>query len=334
MQIGRTSRGIFLRPLKKGYAHVHGKRILKILAGIAILVFILNSPLAPKTHVLAEVPAGESEYFIPGFSQDLRTILVDIDNDPVITNTMHNVITVSVGGDNTTVYYDHWENGYGTGTTGADEIYTANKGDILTFRIPRHSVQPPRQQHGFLSGKHLPGRRLPGRPIEFLLRRARPDLRGRRRGIGRASLLADFQRHGVCQRLGNIPRQTLPDQLYHPGWRRLRHPAFADFEQVFVIAQASEDGTTIQIDDPRTANVDLTTTLGRGEVTQLSHIGKGTSVSANHPVQVQFIVGEFNARRVFREPQLYGGSQRIVVVHLLRPGPGFCRRPNTELYTL
>jgi hypothetical protein len=167
MQIGRTSRGIFLRSLRKGYAHLQEKRILKILAGITILVFILNSPLAPKTRVQAEVPAGASEYFIPGFSQDLRTILVDIDNDPVITNTMHNVITVSVGEDNTTVYYDHWENGYGTGTTGADEIYTANKGDILTFESPAIPSNPRGSSLASCPGSNFPDGGAPGGQSNF-----------------------------------------------------------------------------------------------------------------------------------------------------------------------
>ena len=104
------------------------------------------------------------------------------------------------------------------------------------------------------------------------------------------------------------------------------YPTYPDFEQVFVLAQATTDGTIININDPRTVGVDVTAPLDRGEVTGLSHIGKGTTVTANHPVQVQFIVGAPNSGHVFRKPQLYGGAQRVVVVDLLRPGAGFCRR--------
>ncbi len=72
--------------------------------------------------------AGYSEYFIPGSIDQLFRILQDIDNSPELGNAfgigtcatgvvpaggvggcnyMHNVVTVSVTSDGTTIYYDH-----------------------------------------------------------------------------------------------------------------------------------------------------------------------------------------------------------------------------------
>ena len=142
IHLGRTIQSTFFQRVIRRISDPRFRRARQILAGLAVLALLLISPITPSLPVQADVPAGDSEYFIPGFSQDLRTILVDIDNDPVITNTMHNVITVSVGGDNTTVYYDHWEDGYGTLATGYNERYTASKGDILTFESPTIPSNP------------------------------------------------------------------------------------------------------------------------------------------------------------------------------------------------
>jgi hypothetical protein len=107
------------------------QRLLRIL----MMVVWLVSTFGVVQPVKAEVPAGDSEYYIPGYSQDLLTILRDIDNDPNVGTTLHNVVTITVASDNATVYYDHWENGYLSGAAG-DEVYQANRGDILTFESP------------------------------------------------------------------------------------------------------------------------------------------------------------------------------------------------------
>jgi len=70
--------------------------------------------------------------FIPGFSQVLRDILVDIDNDPAIGDPLHNVIPISAGGNNTTIHDNHWENGYGIGAIGSDEKTGAYRYRVYT----------------------------------------------------------------------------------------------------------------------------------------------------------------------------------------------------------
>src|SRR5215208_1056278 len=94
------------------------------------------------------VPAGYSEYFIPGGAQQLYALLLD--NDTATTgNNMNNVITISVAAP-VTIYYDHWENNYNnasgvyTNHLGAhfDERYTAVKGDVITFTSPTVPSNP------------------------------------------------------------------------------------------------------------------------------------------------------------------------------------------------
>ena len=121
---------------------------------IGVLLVLLVSTFATPQNASAAIPAGYSEYYIPGGTDQLFALLRDIDNDPELGNAtvfgtsvgtcttgtipaggvgpcnyMHNVTTVSISSDGVTVYYDHWENGYGTGSTGNDEIYVANEGD-------------------------------------------------------------------------------------------------------------------------------------------------------------------------------------------------------------
>jgi hypothetical protein len=102
-------------------------RIVVILAVLMQLLVFL-----PPQPVEAAVVAGFSEYFVPGFSDDLMEILDDIEVNQAVGTTLTSLVTISVGGD-VTLYYDHWENGLGS-TVSADETYTANKGDVLTFK--------------------------------------------------------------------------------------------------------------------------------------------------------------------------------------------------------
>ncbi len=277
-------------------AALNRRRILRFLASAAILFLFVNSPFAPfKTQtVKAEVPAGISEYFIPGFSQDLLYILTNIQVTDLGTN-LHNVITISVGGDNTTIYYDHWENGYGTGTTGYDEMYTASKGDILTFESPSIPSTPRGGSLTACAGSVYPAGGSPGGQPNYCY-----DGRDRIYVVGGAVSVAQSFWPSVAAigtRFANA-WEIYPVKPYETSYSipvgedlYAAPKNYLDFQKVYVIVQASQNGTSIQIDDPRTVGVDLSTTLNKGEVAHLYHVGKGTTVTANHPVQVQFIVG-------------------------------------------
>ena len=69
-------------------------------------------------------------------------------------------------------------------------------------------------------------------------------------------------------------------------------PGLEDFANTYVIAQSTQDGNTVTIDDPSTGGVDVNVVLNKGQVTQLYGIDSGTTVTGTYPVQVQFIAGE------------------------------------------
>jgi LPXTG-site transpeptidase (sortase) family protein len=296
MHILRIPEDTFLKRVLRSIADPRQRRLLQVLAGLAVLSLLLLSPIAPRRPVQAEVPAGESEYFIPGFSQNLLDILRNIDNNPAVGNNLHNVITVSVGGDNTTIYYDHWENGYSTGAAG-DEVYHANKGDILTFESPSIPSNPRGSSLTACSGSVFPAGGSPGGQPNYCY-----DGRDRIYVVGGAVSVAQAFWPTSNGTVFANAWEVYPVKPYETSYTipvgedLYGAPKnYLDFQYAFVIAQAAEDGTTLQIDDPRTAGVDLAITLNRGEVAHLDHIGKGTTVTADHPVQVQFIVGTYNA---------------------------------------
>ena len=104
--------------------------VFRALTAISLaLSWAVSIPAQP-----AQAAAGFSEYFIPGPASQIQPILVNNDNDPVVGNNITNVITVVLSSNNTTVYYDHWEDGYGTGAVGNNEMYVGNKGTVFTFR--------------------------------------------------------------------------------------------------------------------------------------------------------------------------------------------------------
>ncbi len=133
----------------------------KLLSGILLL-------LACSTYSHAAAPAGYSEYYIPGDENQMANIWANIGTAggtagaPVVVSganaARHTTISVVAWSDNTTVYYDHWENCKGTAlgsggcTNGynfdpndpstADETYTLNKGESHIFESNNIPVNP------------------------------------------------------------------------------------------------------------------------------------------------------------------------------------------------
>jgi uncharacterized repeat protein (TIGR01451 family) len=101
---------------------------------------------------LAQVPAGYSEYYIPGDEDNLSLALCthgSTSNACTSTST-HAVISVTAWADNTRVYYDHWEDGYNfdpANPTTANEAYTLQTGERMVFEsatitLPRTATPP------------------------------------------------------------------------------------------------------------------------------------------------------------------------------------------------
>ena len=108
-------------------------QLLRKLLLVTLLIVLLGGQLAhPVQQVSANVPAGFSEYFVPGASDDLYKILYDLST---FTDTQFtNILTMPITSNNLTIYYDHWENGYLSGPAG-DEVYSGlTVGQIVTFK--------------------------------------------------------------------------------------------------------------------------------------------------------------------------------------------------------
>ena len=118
---------------------VQGSRVCARLRWLAA-AFLLLACVSPA-H--AQVPAGYSEYYIPGDEDNLSLALCthgSTSNACTSTNT-HAVISVTGWADTTAVYYDHWENGYNfdpANPTTADETYTFNTGQRHGLRERHH----------------------------------------------------------------------------------------------------------------------------------------------------------------------------------------------------
>ena len=96
---------------------------------------------------MAQAVAGYSEYFIPGDEDNIGLVLCAFGTGgnacPAGYHT-HTVISVTAWSDKTTIYYDHWENGYNfdpanPGAT-ADETYTLNTGQRISFESANISL--------------------------------------------------------------------------------------------------------------------------------------------------------------------------------------------------
>jgi LPXTG-site transpeptidase (sortase) family protein len=204
-------------------------------------------------------------------------------------NQMLNVVTITVASDNTTIYYDHWENGYTNNATG-DEVYVRNKGAVLFFNTQNMVI--PR-----LAGNTCTSTNPNGASTACYDGGDRIYVAG-----GSVSVSQVFWPEVTSSVFANAweiypvkPYQlsyTIPvgeDLTVNPGGA-----FYNQFEAVMVFVQASQDGTTVEIDDPRYAGVEVTASLNRGRTTELFHIGAGTTVTANHPIQAQFMVGRLN----------------------------------------
>jgi uncharacterized repeat protein (TIGR01451 family)/fimbrial isopeptide formation D2 family protein len=110
---------------------------------------------------VAQVAAGYSEYFIPGDEDDVGIVLCSHGGGCAAGYHTHAVISVTAWSDTTTVYYDHWENGYNfdpanPGTT-ADETYTLNTGQRMAFEsaniaLPRTATPPTTTCNNYRNG--------------------------------------------------------------------------------------------------------------------------------------------------------------------------------------
>ncbi len=123
------------------------KRAIQILVAV-IWVSLTAFPLLPGQLLgaRADIPAGYSEFYIPGSEEQMWGIFYDLDPYLLdINDGMHSIIAVTAGADNTSLYYDHWEDDYDFdpgNLTSADESYFLDQGDVQKFESSAIPVNP------------------------------------------------------------------------------------------------------------------------------------------------------------------------------------------------
>ncbi len=262
------------------------KSSLRMLVLVAFMTAAGLQYLAPVQISKANVSAGFSEYFIPGAAAQLFAILQSNSPSVGFGSSLHNVITIPITTPNLSIFYDHWENGYTTGATG-DEVYSGYPvGSVLTFESPAIPANPR------------------GTGLDACADSANPngtttacyDGRDRIFIFGGAVFLAQaFWPTGIGPIFANAwevhPVKAWEASYTLPVGENLYNlPAYADFDNVYVLIQASQDNTIVSMTNPGGTALP-TTVLDRGQVTELYHVNAGALVTASKPVQVQFIVG-------------------------------------------
>ncbi|OGO71216.1 MAG: hypothetical protein A2Z37_07255 [Chloroflexi bacterium RBG_19FT_COMBO_62_14] len=272
---------MFVSPARFSHAsQLIPQRLKSLLCALASLTVLFLS-VAPQGSAQAQASAGYSEFYIPGATQQMWDIFENLDNNPdlVEASGMHNVTAVTATLDSTTVYYDHWEDGYdfdpADPVATADESYVLNSGGVREFESSNIPVDP-RGTATFYDGRD-----------RIFVAGGPSTVTGAHwpESIGTVFSLA-WEIYPTKPFLTNY---TIP-----VGQNLAGAPTnYTDFTRTYVIVQSTTDGNNVQVDDPSTGGVDLNVTLNRGEVTQLYSINSGTTVAADDPVQVQFIAGQF-----------------------------------------
>jgi LPXTG-site transpeptidase (sortase) family protein len=312
--------------------------VVKIgIVGVLVVFVIFSSLLVPYSVSAAD----GKEYYIPGGADQLFQILKDIDNDPDLGNAfggggscttapcnqLHNVITVVVGQNNAMIYYDHWENGYLNGAAG-DETYTANKGNVLTF----------------ISDINIP--RAAGNECSSSVKinmtetptTACYDGQDRIYVVGSVSVVQAFWPAVTQTVFANAweiyPVSALANNYTIPVGENLAVAPtnYLDFDQTFVLVQAVQDNTHVQINNPAIIGMEVDTTLNRGEIAQLFHIDEDTTVTSNLPVYAQLITGRFHSTLSSESRSHSVVPRNLWKSSFYSPVPGFSGGYDTDIF--
>ncbi len=210
------------------------------------LLSLLLLTILSVNKAVAAAPAGYSEFYIPGDEDNMMYIMSTLGNlsGTQTGSGMHTIISVVASSDNTTVYYDHWEDGYdfdpNDPATTADETQTLNQGGVYTFEsasiaIPRSSA------------------------VTVYDGRDRVYVAG---GVPTVTRTSWVENVGPVQALSWEVYPVRPQMITYriPFGEDLANPAgkdYQDFERVFGLIQATEDGTEITIDINNDGTPDL-----------------------------------------------------------------------------
>jgi len=264
---------------------------------ILISVVLAFNLVGFLTQPVAALPAGFQEFYLPlptgGTTALSGTYSIFNAIEPPVTASkgMHYVVGVTASADNTVVYYDHWENGYGIGTASDQTVYL-NKGQVYYFESS--SIPVPRG----MSTRYDGGDRIfvSGSLLQLVVSTWTEDL---------GTVFADAWEVYPVQAWQNAYSIPVGENL------AVAPTNYKDFTYVYALVMSAVDGNSIVIADP--AGPGLSTTLNRGKTAIYEVKGAGTTVTASGGVQVQLMAGRrdtsgWEMRGYTLTPRSYWGS--------------------------
>ncbi|MCI5222319.1 MAG: DUF11 domain-containing protein, partial [Candidatus Electrothrix sp. AR4] len=260
-------------------------------------------------------PAGYTEYFIPADEDQLFEALdiMSFRDEAAVSydGGMHSVIALTAWSDSTTVYYDHWEDGYdfdpeNPASFPADETFyirsgcagaTCTTNEIITFE--NSGVTLPRPTLPVAScDVATPNANLPDSTnVCFYDGRDRIYVAGGTTTVSRAGwiqnrgtvLALSWEVYPVRPSLNSYIMPFGEDLSVNPP----AGPGYNDFDRVFAMIQSEEDGSVVTIDHNGDGNPDqldidrdgvydgFSVLLNQGEVFLLSRESINDAASTN-----------------------------------------------------
>ena len=250
--------------------------ISRIAVSVAILVLLFGMLIILGVQVTPAVfalPAGFQEFYVPLPAELARGVFVNIDNKPAVSAGMHYVVGVTASADNTTVYYDHWENGYSTGAAG-DEIVNLDKGQVHYFESSNIPTNP-RGTGTFYDG----GDRIfvAGSLLQLVV-----------------SIWPESPGTVFTDAWEVYPVQAWEKNYTIPVGEDLAGAPtnYRDFTYVYALVMSGTDGNNVQINDPVGGISNYTLDQGQTAIYEVK--GAGTTVTATNPVEVQIMTGRYH----------------------------------------
>ncbi|MGB5924481.1 MAG: hypothetical protein WBH01_00040 [Dehalococcoidia bacterium] len=280
----------------------------RVVSMILISVVLAFPIVGFLTQPVAALPAGFQEFFTPMPADLTQDIFVNVDNDPVVSNGMHYVVGVTASADNTVVYYDHWENGYGSGATGFDEMVALNKGEFHTFESSNVPSSPRGTAEFYDGGDRI---FVSGSLLQFVVS-TWPESPG--------TVFTDAWEV--------YPVQAWENQYVVPVGEAITGDN-GDFDEVWIEVMSGSDGNSITVIDGATST---TVTRNKGATYTEEITDTKATVSSTAPVQVHVMTGAPNSglssemRGFTATPQAYWSNNYYA------PVPSWTTGANSNLW--
>ncbi len=280
----------------------------------SILLCLLS---AISLNQASALPAGFQEFYLPLPADLTQDVFQSIHGWNQPRELMHYLVAVTASGDNTVVYYDHWEvDGLeGPGAAGYDEVVHLNKGETHVFE----SANIPSDFRGAAT-YYDGGDRIyvAGGLLQVVVSTWAEAL---------GTVFTDAWEIYPVQAWGTSYAVPVGQDLGQ--WPH----NYDDFDAVYILVMSATDGNQVTIDG-------ATTTLSRGQSVAYSVPKAGTWVTSTHPVQVQLVTGQpgsaYEMRGYTITPYEYWGSSYYAAVPSWPPSsdgnPLTAHAPYTDIF--